>query len=165
MSKKYILLPAKPVLVFEVFLPKRPEYFAKLAEVLDSFLDVQRLRAVAAIRKIINVEKTTRGFDEEQFLKDISEVISGYSIYEVDGRFRGNSRPVDERVLVIRFIIHDPLVEGGMRDDLIERGKEVIRYLITRRFAEELGIEDEIWFVEYQNCWLQRWVKRRENEH
>lgn len=165
MSKRYILLPAKPVLVFEVYLPKKSEYLAKLSEVLDSFFDTRKLRAVPDIRRAVNVGRTLQGFEEEQFLHDISEVISGYSIYEVDGRFRGDRGPVDERVLVIRFIIYDPIIERGMREDLIDRSKEVIRHLITKRFAEDLGIEEEIWFLEYQNCGLQRWVKRRGNEH
>ena len=156
-----MLFPPKPVLVFEVFLPKKSEYLGKLNEVLDAFLDPVKLKSVPDIRKAITIGKTGSGFEEERFLRDISEIISGYSIYEADGRFCGTGGPIDERVLIIRFLIHDPLVEQGMRENLVENSKEVIRYLITKRFAEEIGVEDEIWFVEYRNCLLQRWVKTK----
>lgn len=153
----YVLLPPKPVVVFEVFLPKKDEYEAKLREVLGAFVETDGLKKIPDIKKIINIRsKIESGFDEKHFLQNISEVISGYSIYEVDGRFKGLDK--DERTWVIRFIIHDPKLEGAIRKALILKSKEIICYLITKRFAEEIGIEDEIWFVEYQNCLLQRWV-------
>jgi hypothetical protein len=155
----YILLPAKPVIIFEVFLPKKEEYKNKLEEVLDDFLELERLKKISLVEKTIAIEKITNSdFDEKGFLASIREVISGYSLYEVNGRFGSTDGPVDERVWVIRFIIHDPQIEGAIREDLIVRSKDVLRYLITKRFAEEIGLEDEIWFVEYQSCWLQRWV-------
>ena len=34
---------------------------------------------------------------------------------------------------------------------------EVINHLVAHRFAEEIGVEDEIWFVEYGNPRLAIW--------
>ena len=45
----------------------------------------------------------------------------GYSIYEMDGRYLSANGPVDERVLVIRFIFYNPAGETDPRTDLLPR--------------------------------------------
>jgi len=45
----------------------------------------------------------------------------------------------------------------------------VVNHLVAHRFAEELGVEEEIWFVEYPHTQLAIWRKkdsspRHENE-
>lgn len=146
-------------------MPRKDEYSSFLEAVLDSFFDVEKTREIPEIKRILQAAEGVSSFDADGFLKDICEVISGYSIYEVKGRFFDPpNAPVDEDTLVIRFIIQDSRYEGGMQSDLVQRSKEVIRYLITKRFAEEIGLEHQIWFVEYQNCLLQRWVKSEARE-
>ena len=67
--------------------------------------------------------------------------------------------PVDERVLVIRFIFHNPGQKDDAGGDFLAASLEVVNHLVAHRFAEELGVEEEIWFVEYNNPSLAIWRK------
>ena len=70
----------------------------------------------------------------------------------MDGRYLSPKGPVDERVLVIRFIFHNP--RRTSRDDspdpqdadFLAASLEVVNHLVAHRFAQELGVEEEIWF-------------------
>jgi len=154
----YAFSEGKPVLVYEVFLPKKMSYASKLAEVLDSFLTESGVRTIPAVQK--KLQELSTDAERQEFITQIRETITGYSIYEVDGRIASAAGPVDERTWVIRFIIHDPAVEGRIRGWFSSLAKQVIEYLIARRFAEELGTEQEIWFLEYERCRLRRWIKQ-----
>jgi hypothetical protein len=156
----YKFSDSKPVLVYEVFLPKKMSYASKLAEVLDAFLSDAGTRSIPAVQKKLNQLATDA--ERDKFVKRIRETIRGYSIYEVDGRFGTDTEPIDERTWVIRFIIDDPQVEGGIRGNFFSLAKEVIEFLVARRFAEELGKEMEIWFLEYEHCRLRKWIKEED---
>jgi hypothetical protein len=154
----YELDPEKPAIVYEVMLPKRMDYSSKLAEVLNCFFNREQLRELPPIKK--ELADITDPKVQELFLDEVQEVISGYSIYEVDGRYGTAQGPRDERTLVIRFIIHDPGTQGGMTETVKQLAKTIVVHLISKRFAEELGTEHEIWFLEYGNPTLQRWVRK-----
>src|SRR5438045_154119 len=83
----------------------------------------------------------------------------GYSIYEMDGRYLSPEGPVDERVLVIRFIFHNARDDADPKTDFLAASMEVINHLVAHRFAEELGVEEEIWFLEYSHPQLAIWRK------
>lgn len=153
----YVLTPSKRALVYEVLLPKKMSYASKLAEVLDAFLTEEGVQEIPAVKN--HLEGLLSKEERSRDVLRIREVIKGYSIYEVDGRFAVDNEPVDERSWVIRFIIHDPQIEGANRTDFLTLAKTVVEYLIAHRFAEELGNEDEIWFLQYEHCSLRRWVK------
>jgi len=108
---------SKPVLVYEVFLPKSMSYASKLAEVLDAFLTDAGVRSIPAVQT--ELKQLPNDKERDMFVRCIRDAISGYSIYEVDGRFSTSTQPIDERTWAIRFIIHDPRVEGGIRGDLL----------------------------------------------
>jgi hypothetical protein len=154
----YELDPEKPALVYEVMLPKRMDYSSKLAEVLGCFFKRDQLRQLPPLKAELDAMPDPD--EREQFITRVQEAISGYSIYEVDGRYGTPKGPKDERTLVIRFIIHDPRVKGGMTDSLKALAKNIVVHLISKRFAEELGTEHEIWFLEFGSPTLQRWVKK-----
>ena len=69
--------------------------------------------------------------------------------------------PIDERVLVIRFIFHNAglpeAVDPGT--DFLAVSLEVVNHLVAHRFAEELGVEEQIWFLEYPETRLAIWRK------
>jgi hypothetical protein len=153
----YRLDAEKPILVYEVMLPKKMSYASKLAEVLDCFLQKDKLKKLPQV--ITELDKQPSEDAKEEFLSRIQEVISGYSIYEVDGRFVGSTGLADERTWVIRFILHDPRSSNGMSGNFYCLAKEIISSLVTKRFAEELNVEQEIWFIQYGNSILQRWVR------
>ncbi len=67
--------------------------------------------------------------------------------------------PVDERVLVIRFIFHNRHDPSDSQTDFLEASLEVVNYLVAQRFAHELGVEEEIWFLEYHQPRLAIWRK------
>jgi hypothetical protein len=77
----------------------------------------------------------------------------------MDGRYLSALGPIDERVLVIRFIFHNVESSSPSRFDFLAASLEVVNHLVANRFAEELGVEDEIWFLEYTNTQLAIWRK------
>jgi hypothetical protein len=146
--------------MYEVILPKKLGYFAKIQEVLEDLFDEEAIRAVPYVKRYIKGRRRRVGsFDEDAWVKTLCRASRGYSIYEMDGRYLSPHGPVDERVLVIRFIFHNP---GGAVDpgaDFLASSLEVVNYLVAQRFATELGVEGEIWFLEYEAPKLAIWQK------
>jgi hypothetical protein len=161
----YQLEGPKPARMYEVILPKKLGYFGKVQEVLEDLFHEEAVRAVPFIRTSIRKNrKKDPGFDEDTWIKTLCRASRGYSIYEMDGRYLSPAGPVDERVLVIRFIFHNPGDETNRMHDFLSASLEVVNYLVAQRFAEELGVESEIWFLEYDNTRLAIWRKNPEPE-
>ena len=158
----YRLEGPKAARMYEVILPKKLGYFGKVQEVLEDLFREEAIRAVPFVGE--SIEQSRRRdptFDEEAWIKTLCRASRGYSIYEMDGRYLSPTGPVDERVLVIRFIFHntgepEPPAPKG---DILAASLEVVNHLVAHRFAEELGVEEEIWFVEYRNPRLAIWRK------
>ena len=75
---------------------------------LEDLFDEQAIRAVPFIQQSIELRRRQYAeFDEEAWIKTLCQASGGYSIYEMDGRYLSPEGPVDERVLVIRFIFHN----------------------------------------------------------
>ena len=154
----YVLEGPKPARMYEVILPKKLGYFGKVQEVLEDLFDEQAIRAVPFIQQSIKRRRRQFAeFDEDTWIKTLCQASRGYSIYEMDGRYLSPQGPVDERVLVIRFIFHNPSDPTGSRTDFLETSLEVVNYLVAQRFAYELGVEEEIWFLEYHQPQLAIW--------
>ena len=112
----YQLEGPKAARMYEVILPKKLGYFGKVQEVLEDLFDEDAIRAIPFVRRsIADRRERDASFDEHHWIKTLCLASGGYSIYEMDGRYvaRGGG-PVDERVLVIRFIFH----EAGIDSDL-----------------------------------------------
>ena len=78
----------------------------------------------------------------------------------MDGRYVAPSgKPVDERVLVIRFIFHNVGLQTDPKTDFLAASLEVVNHLVAHRFAEELDVEEQIWFLEYNDTRLAIWRK------
>jgi hypothetical protein len=156
----YELVGPKPARMYEVILPKKLGYFGKVQEVLEDLFNEEAIRAVPFIQKsIIERRRQSRDFDEDAWIKTLCQASRGYSIYEMDGRYLSPEGPVDERVLVIRFIFHNPENPADSRTDFLASSLEVVNYLVAHRLAEELGGEEEIWFLEYHQPQLAIWRK------
>jgi hypothetical protein len=158
----YLLEGPKPARMYEVILPKKIGYFGKVEEVLEDLFDEEAIRAIPFVKtSIARARHTDPGFDEDAWVKTLTRASRGYSIYEMDGRYLSPAGPVDERVLVIRFIFYNPGGEpsGGPRTDFLAASLEVVNHLVAHRFAEELGVEEEIWFLEYPHPQLAIWRK------
>lgn len=156
----YHLEGPKPARMYEVILPKKLGYFGKVQEVLEDLFHEAAIRAVPFVHQMM-AEKAGRdpAFDEEAWIKTLCRASRGYSIYEMDGRYLAPQGPVDERVLVIRFIFHNPGGPADPQTDFLAASLEVVNHLVAHRFAEELGVEEEIWFLEYANPQLAIWRK------
>jgi hypothetical protein len=156
----YRLEGPKPARMYEVILPKKLGYFGKVQEVLEDLFDEDAIRAVPFVgQAIARNRRRDPAFDEEAWIKTLGRASRGYSIYEMDGRYLSADGPVDERVLVIRFIFHNPGGEDGPKTDFLAASMEVVNHLVAHRFAEELGVEEEIWFLEYHHPRLAIWRK------
>jgi hypothetical protein len=154
----YVLEGPKPARMYEVLLPKKLGYFGKVQEVLEDLFDEKAIRAVPFIQQSIKRRRRQFAeFDEDTWIKTLCQASRGYSIYEMDGRYLSPQGPVDERVLVIRFIFHNPSDPTGSKTDFLETSLEVVNYLVAQRFAHELGVEEEIWFLEYHQPQLAIW--------
>jgi hypothetical protein len=157
---EYVLEGPKPARMYEVILPKKLGYFGKVQEVLEDLFNEDAIRAVPFVHQTIAKRRRREPtFDEEAWIKTLGRASRGYSIYEMDGRYLSNQGPVDERVLVIRFIFHNPGGEADPKTDFLAASLEVVNHLVAHRFAAELGVEEEIWFLEYTNPQLMIWRK------
>lgn len=152
----YRLEGPKPARMYEVILPKKIGYFGKIQEVLEDLFDERAIRKIPFVRQSIAKGRKRKGFDEERWIRTLCQASRGYSLYEMDGRFLSADGPVDERVIVIRFIFHNPGDDDG-GTDFLGVSMEVVNHLVARRFAQELGVEEEIWFVEYSHPQLSIW--------
>lgn len=157
----YQLEGPKAARMYEVILPKKLGYFGKVQEVLEDLFDEEAIRAVPFIqRSIADRRRRDAAFDEDGWVKTLCKASGGYSIYEMDGRYVAPSgRPVDERVLVIRFIFHNAGLQDDPKTDFLAASLEVVNHLVAHRFAEELGVEEQIWFLEYPATRLAIWRK------
>jgi hypothetical protein len=156
----YQLVGPKPARMYEVILPKKLGYFGKVQEVLEDLFDEAAIRKIPFVKQsIARHRRRSSGFDDEAWIRTLSRAARGYSIYEMDGRYLSPQGPVDERVLVIRFIFHNPSEPQDIRTDFLAASLEVVNYLVANRLAEELGVEEEIWFLEYHQPQLAIWRK------
>jgi len=157
---QYRLEGPKPARMYEVILPKKLGYFGKVQEVLEDLFREDAIRAIPFVRRTIkNARRRNPEFDENAWVANLCRASRGYSIYEMDGRYMSPAGPVDERVLVIRFVFHEWNVEVDPKADLLATSFEVINHLVAHRFAEELGVEDEIWILHYPHTQLTIWRK------
>jgi hypothetical protein len=150
--------------MYEVILPKKLGYFGKVQEVLEDLFNEAAIRKIPFVKQsIARNRRRDAEFDDEAWIKTLSRAARGYSIYEMDGRYLSPQGPVDERVLVIRFIFHNPGGDGAAdkdkKTDFLSASMEVINYLVANRLAVELGREEEIWFLEYNHPQLAIWRK------
>ena len=159
----YRLEGPKAARMYEVILPKKLGYFGKVQEVLEDLFDEAAIREIPFVRdSIAERRRADATFDEDRWVATLRKASGGYSIYEMDGRYMSRRfGPIDERVLVIRFIFHnaglpDPLDPGT---DFLAVSLEVVNHLVAHRFAEELGVEEQIWFLEYPDTRLAIWRK------
>jgi hypothetical protein len=154
----YHLEGPKPARIFEVILPKKLGYFGKIQEVLEDLFNEQAIRHIPFVQQAIaRRHQQEASFDEDDWIKTLCQASRGYSIYEMDGRYLSPQGPVDERVLVIRFIFHNPTEARDPRTDFLAASLEIVNHLVAQRFAHELGVEEEIWCVEYHSPSLAIW--------
>ena len=159
----YRLEGPKSARMYEVILPKKLGYFGKVQEVLEDLFNEEAIRKVPFVkRSIAQGRKANKGFDEDAWIKTLCRASRGYSIYEMDGRYLSPTGPIDERVLVIRLIFHHAESSLSSNTDFFAASLEVVNYLVAHRFAQELGVEEEIWFLEYTNTQLAIWRKDRD---
>jgi hypothetical protein len=159
---EYRLEGPKAARMYEVILPKKLGYFGKVQEVLEDLFREETIRAIPFVKdSIARARRRDPDFDEEGWIRTLGQASRGYSIYEMDGRYLSPQGPVDERVLVIRFIFHNPGDNNDRKTDFLAASLEVVNHLVAHRFAEELGVEEEIWFLEYNDPQLAIWRKER----
>lgn len=158
-ATEYLLEGPKPARMYEVIIPKKLGYFGKIQEILEDLFDEKAIVRIPFVRESIEKRRGESQFDENAWIKSLCEASRGYSIYEMDGRYLSPNGPVDERVLVIRFIFHNPRQTSDGETDFLATSLEVVNYLVAHRFATELGVEEEIWFLEYSNPRLAIWRK------
>ena len=150
-----------PARMYEVILPKKLGYFGKVQEVLEDLFDEQAIRAVPFIQQSIEQRRRQSGeFDEEAWIKTLCQASRGYSIYEMDGRYlspRGPGR---------RAGAGDPVhLSQSERPGRLahrfpgrRRSKSSTTWWPTGS-PNELGVEEEIWFLEYHQPQLAIWRK------
>lgn len=159
----YLLEGPKPARMYEVILPKKLGYYGKVQQVLEDLFSEAAIRTVPFVKQsIAKGRRRDPKFDDEAWVRTLSRAVRGYSIYEMDGRYLSPQGPIDERVLVIRFIFHNPGGDASAPGtDFLPASMEVVNHLVAQRFATELGGEEEIWFLEYNNPQLAIWRKSR----
>jgi hypothetical protein len=108
---RYEFFHDRPGLFLEIYLPKKAQYQPLLFRVLNEGFDVATIRAhfrsakANDIRRFLHRKQELRDFTAAA-IRNFQSVFSGYSLYEVDGTFKGN---VQERTQVIRVIFVPPV--------------------------------------------------------
>jgi hypothetical protein len=109
----YRVQAGEPGVFVEIYLPKRADFQGRLYDALTQGFDLEAVREhFRAPEKKDRVRELFRHYDPELALADgrleeLREVFFGYSVYEVDGVFRGaqgGPRAYEERDQVLRVI-------------------------------------------------------------
>ena len=155
----YHLEGPKPARIYEVILPKKLGYFGKIQEVLEDLFDEQAIRndpvRPADDRAAAPAGRDVRrgGLDQDALpgLARLLDLRDGrpVSLAAGPGRRAGAGDPV--HLPQPRASPADP------RTDFLAASLEVVNHLVAQRFAHELGVEEEIWFVEYHSPRLAIW--------
>lgn len=191
---EYIREETDNVLVYEFFMPLANE--DRLRDSLDSlfFSDtIEQIICEIGVEKIRSGMKLPDHYTGEQIARfvceSIDQMIGGYSLYHVNGRFRADrlrsrneyiNRPsylgpyiIDETTAVVRFVLPvevKEVVQGNFFEwpmeptNAIERAEQM-RWLFLNFFAEAVARtvkkEDEIWLLEsgMRSC-LYKWVRK-----
>jgi len=104
------------VSIFELYIPKRTNYLSELYQFLHD-----AVTSGASIR------------------------LDGFSVYEVDGAYRGKAQAYEERVCVVRLVLPKAIAEARTPNpSVLEMGQKLLQ--ITG-FKEE-----EVWIVRYAGC-------------
>lgn len=111
--------------VLEAYVPARLEYLARLYEWLQA-----------------------------QLYSHPRPLLRGFSIYEVNGAFRGQQTVYEERTLVVRVIFDAPartrarrLVQDALERSLGAKVEELARALLRELRAITGGKEEELWVI------------------
>jgi hypothetical protein len=108
---QYEFFHDRPGLFLEIYLPKKAQYQPLLFRVLNEGFDVGIVRAhfrsakAKDIRRFLRRKQELRDFTASG-IRNFQSVFSGYSLYEVDGTFKGD---IQERTQVIRVIFVPPV--------------------------------------------------------
>ena len=159
--RTYQLEGPKPARMYEVILPKKLGYFGKVQEVLEDLFDEQAIRAIPFVKKSIAQRRREPGFDEDglgqvavQGLTRLLDLRDGRPL-PLGARSRGRARAGDP--------VHLSQPGGRCpipRTDFLKASMEVVNHLVAYRFAHELGVEEEIWFLQYNEPQLAIWRKK-----
>ena len=136
--------PAESVILVEIYLPKKAHLQGILYACLTKGLIIEEVKDFLReneleVRKLMNeVVNTSYLEDFDSKVANLREVFTGYSLYEVDGVWKGvPPRSVDEeRTQVIRIIFRPGTVleSVGLKPEL---EKNVIRDYLTLRVYEK----------------------------
>ena len=165
MATKYHWDKARASIVYEIFMPRRHKRVLKF--VLDSLFTRTKFVRIPEVIEIMSRYQRESEKRRDQILGELfvacQKAISGYSMYEVQGRFfsANQSKIVDEKSVVVRLIVADLdcSVPGGGNVTVFNTAQRMIENLVVKRLAEEAPEEEEIWFVKYDHAGLQRYIQ------
>lgn len=110
----------RDAVIWEFFIPKRAEYLSEL---------------YGFLRDALHLEPRVEPAQGAPPLR-----LDGYSVYEVDGAYRGAESIVEERVLVVRLILPPNKTPTRLR-------------ALGQRLLEITGFrEEEVWIVRYSGA-------------
>ena len=144
--------------VFEVLMPSK--YRPQIEHVVDAFFDITEFARIPQVKEYCGEDKELLGN-----MMDLCRCcITGYSTYEVDGRFWSNETGelIDEKTTVVRFIVTDLTLDGPLAQQVGQCAEHILVEFLTRRLAKGIGTEEEVWMVEYGKSQVYRWVRANE---
>lgn len=133
------------------YLPARPDYCFARDRVLNAFQSEAGIVSIPAVAAYLERYPKERG----GIGKLLGGIVGGFSRGEVDGRFGQE----DERSWYFEITVLD--ISGSVSECNKFRllSRVVINHLITRRLAEEIGLEQEIWAKQLRETHIDRWVQ------
>lgn len=153
--KKYVLKSPQRILVCDIPFPRDAISTAALQRTLDDFLSPGRIRLIPAVAAYLVREPAAA----ESLAKCLRKIISGYTMHDTTGRFG----TLDEPACVVRLIVFSPDDDKELAPQIRELAREVVLHLVCKRLAEELATQQEVWALEYRECFLHRWVAEKDD--
>ena len=130
--------------MYEVFIPKKLEYFSIIETVLKTLFD----------KRLIEKKLRLTPFGKDgDFIAELAAYFTGYSMYEVDGRYvdksqsmTQKSRNIDERIIVVR--LYFPLTEEVIDEERFRSFLSIAMQMLVAQPLIKATDEDEIWMTE-----------------
>jgi hypothetical protein len=159
----YDMVLGRAALVFDIFLPFYPRRRRRVQKILNDLFTNAEIVKSGWLGSVTDMEQKRR-------LERIVLTLQGYSITEVNGRFRKESNVNDDKVQQVRIIVdldRNALSRSKEDRDLLNEAAIVFRGymwsimygLVVRPYAASVNPEMEFWMLESGPAMIHKWVR------
>lgn len=150
-------LESVPAVDYAIYLPANPEYLLVRDAVMNAFQTIEWIEGIPGVSAYLAQHPE----DRTAVCNQLGRIIQGYSRSEVDGRFGLE----DEKSWCFEItVLDDPSMPPAMQAKARVLSRTVLNHLIARRFAEQIGLEYQVWAKKLRETEIDRWVQEQQME-